>query len=43
MTGVAIVGLRFRPRTRVFHGVGWTSLALITLYALNVYVFYLFN
>lgn len=43
MTGVAIVGLRFRPRTRLFYAVGWTSLALITLYALNVYVFYLFN
>lgn len=43
MTGVAIVGLRFRPRTQLFYVVGWTSLALITLYALNVYVFYLFS
>jgi cation:H+ antiporter len=43
MTGVAIVGLQFRPRTRLFHAVGWTSLALITLYALNAYVFYLFK
>jgi cation:H+ antiporter len=43
MTGIAIVGLRFRPRTRLFHAVGWTSLALITLYALNAYVFYLFQ
>jgi cation:H+ antiporter len=43
MTGIAIVGLRFRPRTRLFHAVGWTSLALITLYVLNAYVFYLFQ
>lgn len=43
MTGIAIVGLRFRPRTRLFRAVGWTSLALMTLYALNAYVFYLFH
>jgi cation:H+ antiporter len=41
MTGVAIVGLRFRPQTRLFHVIGWTSLALFSLYALNAYVFYL--
>lgn len=43
MTGVAIVGLRFRPRTRLFRAVGWTSLGLISLYALNAFVFYLFH
>lgn len=42
MTGIAVVGLRFRPRTRLFHAVGWASLALITLYVLNAFVFYSF-
>jgi cation:H+ antiporter len=41
MTGVAIVGLRFRPRTQLFNVIGWASLALVSLYALNVYLFYL--
>lgn len=41
MTGLAIVGLLYRPRTRLFKMVGWTSLLLFMLYLLNAYVLYL--
>lgn len=43
MTGVAIVGLLYRPRTRIFKTVGWASLFLFTLYLLNSYVLYLYS
>lgn len=42
MTGVAIVGLLYRPKTRVFKTVGWASLFLFLLYLLNTYVVYLY-
>ncbi|MCK7502373.1 MAG: hypothetical protein MZW92_80295 [Comamonadaceae bacterium] len=41
MSGVAIVGLLYRPATRLFRTVGWTSLFLLTLYLLNSYVLFL--
>jgi len=41
MTGVAIVGLLYRPQTRLFRAVGWASLLLISLYVLNTSVLYL--
>ena len=41
MTGVAIVGLFYRPGTRLFRTVGWTSVVLFTIYLLNGYVIYL--
>jgi cation:H+ antiporter len=41
MTGVAIVGLLYRPRLRVFKTVGWASIALFVLYLLNAYILYL--
>lgn len=41
MTGVVVVGLLYRPRTRVFRAVGWVSLGLFTVYVLNMYVLYL--
>ena len=41
MTGIVIVGLVYRPRTRVFGAVGWISLGLLTVYLLNSFVFYL--
>lgn len=37
MTGVAVVGLIYRPH-RIRHVVGWASLTLVALYALNVIV-----
>lgn len=43
MTGVAIGGLLYRPRTRVFKTVGWTSIVLFVVYVLNIYVLYLFG
>jgi cation:H+ antiporter len=41
MTGVAIVGVHYRPQARVFRAVGWVSLALIFIYILNSLVLYL--
>ncbi|ALQ49983.1 sodium:calcium antiporter [Nitrosomonas ureae] len=41
MSGIVIVGLVYRPSTRLFISIGWISLSLFTLYLLNTYVFYL--
>jgi cation:H+ antiporter len=41
MTGVAIVGLLYRPKTRLFRAVGWANLFLFVVYLLNAYVLYL--
>ncbi len=41
MTGVAIVGLLYRPKTRLFKTVGWVSLLMFSIYILNVSVLYL--
>lgn len=41
MTGVAIVGLLYRPKTRLFKTVGWASLLMFSIYILNVSVLYL--
>lgn len=41
MTGVAIVGLLYRPRLRVFKTVGWVSIVLFVFYLLNAYILYL--
>lgn len=43
MTGVAIVGLLYRPRTRLFNTIGWVSLFLFTLYLLNAYVIFIYE
>jgi len=43
MTGVAIVGLLYRPRNRVAGGLGWASLILVTIYLLNTYLLYLYG
>jgi cation:H+ antiporter len=42
MTGVAVIGLLYRPRGRVFRTIGWTSIALFLVYVLNVFVLYLY-
>lgn len=42
MTGVAVVGLLYRPTTRLFKSVGWVSLALFSLYMLNAYVIFIY-
>jgi cation:H+ antiporter len=41
MTGVAIVGLLYRPRVRVFRTVGWASIVLFVMYLLNAYLLFL--
>jgi len=38
MSGVAVVGLFYRPRLRVFRTVGWASIALFVFYLLNAYI-----
>jgi cation:H+ antiporter len=43
MTGVTIVGLLYRPPSRLFRAVGWSSLLLFALYLLNTYVLYLYR
>jgi cation:H+ antiporter len=42
MTGVALIGLLYRPRTRVLRTVGWGSLLLLSLYLLNTLALYLY-
>jgi cation:H+ antiporter len=41
MTGAAVVGLHYRPKTRLFRIVGWISLALVLMYVFNGLVLYL--
>mgnify|MGYP000560108180 CR=1 FL=1 len=41
MAGVAIIGLLYRPRTRVFRTVGWVSIFLLLVYLLNSYILFL--
>lgn len=41
MTGLAMVGLFFKPGGRVLRSISWISLGLIAMYLLNTYVLYL--
>ena len=41
MTGIVIVALLFRPRSRLFRTVGWVSVGLFLFYLLNTYLLYL--
>jgi cation:H+ antiporter len=41
MTGLAMVGLFFKPRGRVMRAISWVSLGLVAMYLLNTYVLYL--
>lgn len=43
MSGIAVVGLLYRPKTRVFKTSGWASLVFFTLFILNTYVVYLYE
>lgn len=43
MTGLAMVGLFFKPGSRVLRAVGWISLGLLAMYLLNTYVLYLYG
>jgi cation:H+ antiporter len=41
MTGLAVVGLFLRPRSRVLRAVGWVSVGLAMVYVFNTYFLYL--
>jgi len=41
MSGIAIVGLFYRPKKRVFKTVGWASLFLLSVYLFNTFAIYL--
>jgi len=41
MAGVAIIGLQYRPKSRVLGTVGWVSLSLFVIYLVNTYILYL--
>jgi cation:H+ antiporter len=41
MTGIAIIGLLYRPQVRILRAVGWASLGLFIMYLLNSYVLYI--
>lgn len=43
MTGVAVVGLLYRPQTRVLKTVGWVSVFLFSVYLINTYVVFLYS
>jgi cation:H+ antiporter len=43
MTGVAIAGLFYRPRTRVLKMVGWTSIFLFSVYLMNTYIVFIYG
>lgn len=43
MSGIAIVGLFYRPQQRLFRTVGWISLFLLSVYMFNTYVIYLYG
>ncbi|MDM8009326.1 MAG: sodium:calcium antiporter [Parasphingorhabdus sp.] len=41
MSGVVIIGLLYRPQTRLFRAVGWISITLFTVYLVNIYIIYI--
>jgi len=43
MTGVAIAGLFYHPRTRVLKMVGWASIILFCVYLLNTYIMFIYG
>ncbi len=40
MSGVFIIGLFYRARTRLYRTVGWASLILLSIYLINSYILY---
>lgn len=43
MTGLATIGLLYRPRGRVLRSVGWVSIGLAVLYLSNTYIVFLYG
>ncbi|MDY0331548.1 MAG: sodium:calcium antiporter [Thiomonas sp.] len=43
MTGLAMIGLFYRPQSRVLRTVGWVSIALAAVYLFNTYTVFLYG
>jgi cation:H+ antiporter len=43
MTGIALVGLFFKPTGRVLRAMSWVSLGLVAMYVLNTCVLFLYG
>lgn len=43
MTGLAMIGLFYRPENRVLRTVGWVSMAMAAVYLLNTYIVFLYG
>ena len=41
MSALAVIGLLYRPRSRVLRSVGWVSLGIFTAYLINTYISFL--
>lgn len=41
MTGIFIIGLFYRTRTRLYRTVGWASLMLLSVYLINTYILFI--
>ncbi len=41
MTGIFVIGLFYRTRTRLYRTVGWASLMLFTVYLINSYILFI--
>ena len=41
MTGLAMIGLFYRPAGRVLRAVGWVSIGLVAVYLFNAYVVFI--
>ncbi|NIO41347.1 MAG: sodium:calcium antiporter [Burkholderiales bacterium] len=41
MTGIFIIGLFYRARTRLYRTIGWASLMLVSVYLINSYILFM--
>jgi cation:H+ antiporter len=41
MTGIFVIGLFYRARTRLYRTVGWASLLLLSIYLINSYILFI--
>jgi cation:H+ antiporter len=41
MTGIFVIGLFYRARTRLYRTVGWASLILFSVYLINSYILFI--
>ena len=43
MSGIFIIGLFYRARTRLYRTVGWASLMLLSVYLINSYILFIYG